>query len=126
MKSAEKQGKGVIVFSPLAQGILTDKYLKGIPKDSRISKSGIYLKESNITPALLGKVEKLNSIAKQRGETLAQMALSWALCNEQVTSVLIGASRPEQITENVKILKSKKFSGEELRLIDEISKEELD
>ncbi|MBQ2754108.1 MAG: aldo/keto reductase [Clostridia bacterium] len=123
LKSAEKQRKGVIVFSPLAQGVLTDKYLKGIPKDSRISKSGIYLKESNITPTLLGKVEKLNNIAKERGETLAQMALSWVLCKEQVTSVLIGASSPRQILENVKILKSKKFSEDELRLIDEISKE---
>ena len=123
LKSAEKHKKGVIVFSPLAQGVLTDKYLKGIPKGSRIKKSGIYLSEKNLTENILHKVEKLDGIAKERGETLAQMALSWVFAKGGVTSVLMGASTPKQILENVKISTSKKFSEEELKLIDEIIKE---
>lgn len=121
LKSSAKLGKGVIIFSPLCQGLLTDKYLKGIPEDSRIKTSGIYLKESNLTEELLGKIRALNDLAKQRGETLAQMSLAWLLNDESVTSVLIGASSPKQIIENVKAIDSKEFTKEELDLIDKIS-----
>ena len=112
---------GFVAFSPLAQGLLSDKYLNGIPADSRIRTSGIYLKDSSITPELLVKTKKLNDIAKERGETLAQMALEWVLNNSAVTSVLIGASRPKQIRENCKIVQRKPFTAEELNLIDDIS-----
>ena len=111
----------MIIFSPLAQGILSDKYLNDIPNDSRVKTSGIFLKESNLTEDLIEKVRKLNDIAKKRGETLAQMALSWVLNNDAVTSVLIGASSKKQIEENVKIVKRNQFSQEELKLIEEIS-----
>ncbi len=120
LDSAYKRGKGMIIFSPLEQGILSDKYIKGIPTDSRIKTSGIYLKEDNLTKELMGKVEKLNELAKDRGETLAQMALSWVLHRKSVTSVLIGASRPEQILENVKVVNSPEFTDKELSIIDKI------
>ena len=121
LEHAKREKKGVIIFSPLSQGLLSDKYLNGIPADSRIRTSGIYLKDSSITPELLVKTKKLNDIAKERGETLAQMALEWVLNNSAVTSVLIGASRPEQIRENCKIVQRKPFTAEELNLIDDIS-----
>lgn len=120
LDAAFEQKKGVIIFSPLAQGVLSDKYLKGIPENSRIKTSGIFLKESNLTPQLLQKIERLNEVANSRGETLAQMALSWVLNNKAVTSVLIGASSPEQIAENVRAINSAPFTQEELNLIDEI------
>lgn len=122
LEVAEKNGKGMIIYSPLAQGLLTDKYLKGIPKDSRIKTSGIYLKEDSLTPQLLEKLEALNDIALNRGESLAQMSLAWVLNNNAVTSVLIGASKPEQILENVKVLNSKPFTKDELEMIDKIVK----
>ena len=121
LDAAKESGKGVIIFSPLAQGILSDKYLNDIPDNSRVKTSGIFLKESSLTEDLIEKVRKLNDIAKKRGETLAQMALSWVLNNDAVTSVLIGASSKKQIEENVKIVKRNPFSQEELKLIDEIS-----
>lgn len=114
-------GKGIIAFSPLAQGLLTDKYLHGIPEDSRMKRDGRYLKESALDDAKLAKLTELNEMAAQRGQTLAQMALSWVLKDGQVTSVLIGASRPEQILENLKILGNTAFTEEELRKIDEIT-----
>ena len=120
-KFASENGCGLIAFSPLAQGLLTDKYLNGIPKDSRIRKDGRFLKESAITKERLAQIEALNQIAKERGQSLAQMALSWVLRDGDVTSVLIGASRPEQIRENVKIVEKTKFTEDELRKIDEIS-----
>ena len=120
-KFASENGCGLIAFSPLAQGLLTDKYLHGIPKDSRIRKDGRFLKESAITKERLAQIEALNQIAKERGQSLAQMALSWVLRDGDVTSVLIGASRPEQIRENVKIVEKTKFTEDELRKIDEIS-----
>lgn len=120
-KFASENGCGLIAFSPLAQGLLTDKYLHGIPKDSRIRKDGRFLKESAITKERLAQIEALNQIAKERGQSLAQMALSWVLRDGDVTSVLIGASRPEQIRENVKIVEKIKFTEDELRKIDEIS-----
>lgn len=121
LDSSYEEGKGMIIFSPLKQGILTDKYIKGIPENSRVKTSGIFLNESSLTSDTLEKVKKLNEIAKRRGETLAQMALAWVLNNKSVTSVLIGASTPEQILENVKIVENKGFDDDELKLIDEIS-----
>ncbi len=120
-QAAFEAGKGIIAFSPLAQGLLTDKYLHGIPEDSRMKRDGRYLKESALDDAKLAKLTELNEMAAQRGQTLAQMALSWVLKDGQVTSVLIGASRPEQILENLKILGNTDFTEEELRRIDEIT-----
>ncbi|MBR5236455.1 MAG: aldo/keto reductase [Clostridia bacterium] len=120
LDAAKEQKKGVIIFSPLAQGLLSDKYLHGIPKNSRVKTSGLFLQESEITPELLAKIEKLNNIAKERGETLAQMALAWVLNHEGVTSVLMGASSPEQIKENALVAGCSPFSEEELAAIDQI------
>ncbi len=114
-------GAGVICFSPLAQGVLTDRYLNGIPEDSRAKKNH-FLQESSITPELIDKVRQLNTLASDRGQTLAEMALAWVLRRDKVTSVLIGASRPEQITDNVKLLDNMEFSDDELTLIDDILK----
>ncbi|MBR5270907.1 MAG: aldo/keto reductase [Clostridia bacterium] len=121
LKACEEEKKGVIIFSPLAQGLLSDKYLEGIPQNSRIKTSGIYLKQSNITPELIKKLTELNKIAKLRGETLSQMALSWIFNQNAVTSVLIGASTPMQIKENAKIVNSAPFSDDEIKLINDIS-----
>ena len=119
---AEKNGIGIIAFCPLSQGLLTDKYLSGIPENSRVKTSGIFLKESDITPELVTKLKALNEVAASRGESLAQMSLAWVLRDSDVTSVLIGASRPEQIVENCKIVNAKPFTSEELSKIDEICK----
>lgn len=120
-KYAAENGCGLIAFSPLAQGLLTDKYLKGIPEDSRIKKDGRFLKESALTKERLEQIKSLNDIAVERGQTLAQMALSWILKDGDVTSVLIGASKPEQIAENVKIVNHTTFTNEELQKIDALS-----
>ncbi len=119
---AGKNGIGIIAFCPLSQGLLTDKYLSGIPENSRVKTSGIFLKESDITPELVTKLKALNEVAASRGESLAQMSLAWVLRDSDVTSVLIGASRPEQIVENCKIVDAKPFTSEELSKIDEICK----
>lgn len=111
----EKTGAGSICFSPLAQGLLTDKYLYSIPRESRAARNH-FLQKSSITPELTEKVKKLNAIAGERGQTLSQTALAWVLRN--VTTVLIGASRPEQIEENAKILENKNFTDAELAAID--------
>ena len=121
-ESASREGCGLIAFSPLAKGLLTDKYLNGIPEDSRIKRDGRFLKESAVTKERLAQIKALNEIAAERGQSLAQMALSWILRDGDVTSVLIGASKPEQITENVKIVERTVFTQEEMRRIDEISK----
>jgi L-glyceraldehyde 3-phosphate reductase len=118
----ENNGVGCIPFSPLAQGLLTDKYLHGIPADSRVATSGIFLKESNITPEKLEVIGKLNDVAKSRGQKLAHMALSWILKDKRITTVLIGASKPEQITDSIKALDNIEFSAAEVKLIDEILK----
>lgn len=120
-KNAPEFGKGIITFSPLAQGLLTDRYLNGIPKDSRIARSGIFLHESDVTEKRLGQISDLNKIAQNRGQTIAQLALSWILKDNDITSVLIGASRPSQISDCVKCIENTKFSNEELSMIDEIS-----
>ncbi len=117
----KEAGMGIIAFSPLAQGLLTDKYLHGIPEDSRIARDPRFLQESALTPERLEQIRALNEIAQERGQTLAQMALSWILKDDEVCSVLIGASRPEQITENVKIVEKCEFSIEELNKIEKIS-----
>ena len=121
LSAAEEEGKGIIVFSPLAQGLLTNRYLNGIPEDSRVKTSGIFLKESSITEEKVEKARALNEIARERGESLAQTALLWVLRKKAVTSVLIGASKPSQIEENVSILNSKSFSEDELSRIDKIA-----
>ena len=113
--------KGLITFSPLAQGQLTDRYLNGIPEDSRIRKDGRFLKESILTAERMEQIRKLNELAAQRGEKLADMALAWLLQKKEVTSVLIGASKPQQILDNVKATSCAPFTEEELKLIDEIS-----
>ena len=118
---AAENGCGLIAFSPLAQGLLTDKYLHGIPEDSRIRRDGRFLKESAITEDRLSQIKALQEIAMERGQSLAQMALSWVLRDGEVTSVLIGASRPEQIRENVKIVEHTNFTAEELERINQIS-----
>lgn len=115
-----KEGVGCIPFSPLAQGLLTDKYLSGIPEDSRVAKPHGFLKENQLTDAKLAAVRALNTLAIARGQSLAQMALSWILKDARVTSVLVGASKPEQLLDSLKCLDNVTFSGEELRLIDEI------
>lgn len=117
----KEAGMGIIAFSPLAQGLLTDKYLHGIPSDSRIARDPRFLQESALTPERLAQIRALNEIALERGQTLAQMALSWILKDDEVCSVLIGASRPEQISENVGIVEKCEFSAEELKRIEEIS-----
>ena len=111
----------MIIFSPLSQGLLTNRYLNGIPEDSRIKTDGRFLKESNLTPEMLDKLKRLNSLAEERGQSLAQMALAWVYSRKAVTSVLIGASKPEQILDNVGMLKNTAFTEDELKLIDEIS-----
>ena len=121
LDSARRERKGVIVFSPLAQGLLTNRYIDGIPSDSRIRTSGIFLKETNITEEKLEKIRALNAIAQDRGESLAQMALAWVLRRDEVTSVLVGASKPSQILDNLGAISSAPFTEEELLLIDKIA-----
>jgi len=120
-KTAEELGKGIIAFSPLAQGLLTDRYLGGIPSDSRIVTDGRFLRENILTEEKLGQIRKLNELAADHGQSLAQMALSWVLRDGIVNSVLIGASKPEQVLDNIKAAENTAFSEEELRLIDKIS-----
>lgn len=119
--TAARLEKGIIAFSPLAQGMLTNRYLNGIPADSRIMTDGRFLKQSAVTPERLEQIRKLNEIAKERGQTLAEMALAWVLKDGVVTSVLIGASKPSQILDNIKAINNTDFSSDELKRIDEIS-----
>lgn len=120
-EAAVEKEKGIICFSPLAQGMLTDRYLNGIPMDSRIRADGRYLHEDALTEKKLCQIRALNELAAQRGQTLAQMALSWIMRDGAVTSVLIGASKPSQIEDNVRIVKRVPFTEEELNRIDEIT-----
>lgn len=119
--AAKKLNKGIIAFSPLAQGMLTNRYLNGIPADSRVMTDGRFLKESAITKERLEQISRLNETAKSRNQTLAEMALAWVLRDGVVTSVLIGASRPSQILDNIKAIENTEFTAEELKKIDEIS-----
>lgn len=118
----DEEGVGCIPFSPLAQGLLTNKYLKGIPEDSRAHKSTGFLQEAVITPELVSKLQRLNEIAVNRGQSLAQMSLAWILKDRRITSVLIGASRPEQLADSLECLKNYQFSDEELSSIGSILK----
>lgn len=118
----KEAGLGIIAFSPLAQGMLTDKYLHGIPADSRIARDNRFLHASDLTEERLEQIRRLNELAGQRGQTLSQMALSWVLKDDEVCSVLIGASRPEQIIENCSVAHRSGFSKEELDKIDHICK----
>ncbi|MEO8774210.1 MAG: L-glyceraldehyde 3-phosphate reductase [Gelidibacter sp.] len=120
LDTLENHGVGAIAFSPLEQGILSDKYLKGIPEDSRALKDKRYLKAEHITKEKLDKVNQLNSMAVKRGQSLAQMAIAWLLKDDRITSVLVGVSRPEQICDNVKAIENLNFSKEELTVIDDI------
>ena len=120
-ETAHRLGKGLITFSPLDQGLLTDRYLNGIPADSRIAHDGRFLQENALTPAKLQQIRDLNDLAVERGQTLAEMALAWLLHDGMVTSVLVGASRPQQLLDNIGALRNITFTDEELRRIDEIS-----
>lgn len=116
--TAVRLGKGIIAFSPLAQGLLTDRYLHGIPEDSRMRTDGRFLKDNALTPERLAQITALNDLAARRGESLATMALKWILKDGAVTSVLVGASRPEQVLDDLKVLQSPDFTEEELAIID--------
>lgn len=121
IKQAAKNGSGLIVFSPLAQGLLTDRYLNGIPAGSRASRD-FSLKKDSLTPELLEKLEKLNHIAGERGQTLAQMALAWVLRDSMVTSVIVGASSIEQLDNNLLSIRNTRFSDEEIELINVLTR----
>ena len=122
-KEAPKAGKGVITFSPLAQGLLTNRYINGIPADSRIAKDGRFLHESDVTDKRISQILKLREMAQNRNQTLAQFALSWILKDDDITSVLIGASRPSQILDCVKCIENTTFTEDELKQIDLITKD---
>ncbi len=116
----EKEGVGCIPFSPLAQGLLSDKYLKGIPNDSRAAKAHGFLKKAQITDERLDQIKKLNEIAKNRQQSLAQMAIAWLLKDKRVTSVLVGASKPGQLEDSLKALDNLDFGDDELQKIEKI------
>lgn len=119
-EAAIEEGKGIIAFSPLAQGMLTDRYLNGIPSDSRVVTDGRFLKAEQLSEEKVMQIRALNAIARERGESLARMALKWVLKDDAVTSVLVGASRKEQLVENIKVIESAGFTEEELQKIDGI------
>ncbi len=120
LDTLEKEGAGLIAFSPLAQGMLTNRYLDGIPKDSRAARPTGFLQQSELTPEKLARIRALNEIAAERGQTLAEMALAWLLKDERVTSVLIGASSVSQLNDNLKALKMTDFTTGELELIESV------
>ena len=121
LDAAKAAKKGMIIFSPLSQGLLTNRYLNGIPADSRVRTDGRFLNEKSLSAPLLEKIRKLNDLAKERGQSLAQMSLAWIYAKEGITSVLVGASKPEQILDNLKMTDNLTFTKEELALIDEIA-----
>ncbi len=118
----EEKGVGCIPFSPLAQGLLTDKYLKGIPEGSRAASEHGFLKTEHVTPEVIQKVAQLNALAEARNQTLAQMALAWLLKDDRVTSVLVGASKPSQLLDSLKCLSNLSFTKDELKAIEKILK----
>ncbi len=120
-QAAKDAGFGIICFSPLAQGLLTGRYLDGIPADSRIGKGGPFLRREQLTQEKLKQIRALNEVALSRGQSLSELALSWVLRSERVTSVLIGASSPEQVVQNLGILKAPAFTADELAKIDAIT-----
>ena len=115
-----EHGLGFIAFSPLAQGLLTNRYLHGIPSNSRIAKSGVFLRKEHLTPELLKKIKQLDELAASRGQTLAEMSLAWLLAKEGLTSVIVGASSVQQLQDNLNCMQNLCFSTEELHAIDEI------
>jgi L-glyceraldehyde 3-phosphate reductase len=117
------EGIGCIVFSSLAQGLLTNKYLRGIPEDSRVKRSGVFLKEEHVTEDKIAKVHRLNELAQSRGQTMAQLAIAWVLRQTAVTSALLGASRPSQIEDIVGVLNNLTFLADELAHIEQILRE---
>ena len=119
---AKENGVGISVFSPLYQGFLTDRYLKGIPKDSRIGRGNTWI-GSQLTDEMLDKLRRLNDIAQNRGQKLSQMAIAWILHNPAVTTVLVGASRPEQIADNVKAIENLYLTDDEIDEIERILKQ---
>lgn len=121
-ETSHRLGKGIICFSPLAQGMLTDRYLNGIPSDSRVRTDGRFLKEEQVAGDKLENIRELNDIAKNRGQTLAEMALAWLLHDGIITSVLVGASKPSQILDNIKAIENISFTADELAEIDRLSK----
>ncbi len=120
LEVTRESGTGFIAFSPLAQGLLTDKYLHGIPDYSRAADPAGFLKKEQVSQLLVGKVSQLNEIAANRGQTMAEMALAWALRDEKVTSLIVGSRNVEQLNDNLKALKNLAFSQDELVLIDQI------
>lgn len=118
-KASRDLGKGLICFSPLAQGLLSDRYLNGIPEDSRIKKSGVFLKESDLTEDTMSKIRKLDAIAREGGRTLAELAICWLL-TKGVTSVLVGVSKPEQLKSNLGIVGKEHLTAEEMACIDNV------
>ncbi len=126
LQSCADEKRGLIVYSPLDQGILTDRYLNGIPNDSRIRTDGRFLNEQSLTPERLEKIRSLNAIANARGQSLAQMSLAWLYSHREVTSVLVGASRPAQILDNLAMLKNTCFTSSELAEIDKLAKDFYD
>ena len=121
--TSAKHGKGIICFSPLAQGMLTDRYFNGIPEDSRIRTDGRFLHEEQITDSKISKIKALSDLAGERGQTLAEMALAWNLKDDDITTVLIGASKVSQILDNIKAIENTKFTKEELKMIDSLTNE---
>ena len=121
LAQADNNGSGFIVYSPLAQGVLTDRYLNGIPADSRAAKD-FSLKKDSITPDTIDALKELNKIAEERGQSLAQMALAWVLKDRRVTSVIVGASSVEQLKTNMQSIRNTVFSDEEIRLIDQLTR----
>ena len=117
---AAEYGSGFIAFSPLAQGLLTDKYLNGIPEGSRAARSSGFLQRSQVTPEKVEAARQLNEIARRRGQTLAEMALAWVLKDERMTSVIVGASSVKQLADNLKTLEHLEFAEEELQEIERI------
>ncbi|HEX7975018.1 MAG TPA: aldo/keto reductase, partial [Anaerolineales bacterium] len=123
LDTLSEEGIGCIVFSPLAQGLLTDRYLKGIPADSRAARPSAYLHREDVDPKMVSKVSRLNEVAAARGQTMAQMAIAWVLRQPAVTSALVGASRPKQIEDTVAALDHLEFKPEELAAIEAILEE---
>ena len=120
-ETSKRLGQGIICFSPLAQGMLTDRYFNGIPADSRVKTDGRFLKEDQISEEKIAKLKKMNDIASDRGQTLAEMALAWCLKDDSITSVIIGASKTSQILDNIKAAENTSFTKEELEAIDALS-----
>ena len=120
-----KEGLGFIAFSPLAQGLLTNRYLHGVPEDSRVVKNGVFLRREDLTPEMMNKIARLDEFAAGRGQTLAEMSLSWLLCKEGLTSVIIGASSVSQLCDNLKAVDNMDFTPDGLRRIDDIISGEI-